>query len=246
MYAFSKMIWVDLKLFSRNWMASFFTLAFPLLMLFVFGSLYGNQPSSFFGGFGAIDVTVPGYIAALIIGTTGFISLPLDLTNRREQSILRRFRAAPVSPTLILGSQLVINLLTAVFGAGLLTLSGVLFYNLRLPANPLPVILGFLAGCVSMFSISFLLASVFRTVSAARAVCMALFYPMMFLSGGTFPREVMPAAMQHISDFIPLTYTVDLLKSLWFGHGWDLTALAVLAALFVIGLLVSVRLFRWE
>ena len=58
-----KLTWIELKLFSREPIAAFFTLAFPLMMLFLFGSIYGNKPSSFFGGFGTIDISVPAYTA---------------------------------------------------------------------------------------------------------------------------------------------------------------------------------------
>jgi len=240
------MTWVDSKLFLRNWMASFFTLVFPLLMLFLFGAMYGNEPSALFGGFGGMDVSVPGYIAALIIGTSGFMSLPMELASRREQGVLRRFRASPVHPGILLGSQLLVNVLTSAWGAVLLVIAGVLAFNLRLPENPLMFALGYLVSCVSVFSAGFLLASLLRSASAARAVSMAIFYPMMFLSGGTLPREIMPDYLQRISDFIPLTYVVNLLKGLWFGHGWDLTAVAVLAVICLVCVVVSVRLFRWE
>lgn len=246
MTAFLQMTWVDLKLFLRNYISTFFTLAFPVLMLLVFGAMYGNDPSPLFGGFGGMDVTVPGYIAALIIGTAGFMNLPLELASRREQGILRRFRATPLNPLVLLGAQMLVNLLTVVAGTLLLGLVGVIVFDLRLPESIPAVLLGMVFSCISLFSVSFLLASLLRTTAAARAVCMALFYPMMFLSGGTMPRELMPDILQRISDFLPLTYIVNLLKDLWFGRGWNLTALVVLSMMLLIGLLVSLKLFRWE
>ncbi len=60
MQAFVKMVWIDLKLFSRNWVAAFFTLAFPVLNMFLFGTMYGNQPAAYFGGHGSVDVMIPG------------------------------------------------------------------------------------------------------------------------------------------------------------------------------------------
>jgi hypothetical protein len=31
-------------------------------MLFVFGSMYGNEPTPFFGGRGSVDMSVPAYM----------------------------------------------------------------------------------------------------------------------------------------------------------------------------------------
>ncbi len=55
---------------------AFFTLAFPLMMLFLFGSIYGNTPSPFFGGYGSVDISVPAY-SAMIIATSGLIGLTI-------------------------------------------------------------------------------------------------------------------------------------------------------------------------
>jgi len=49
-----KLMLVELKLFLREPEAFFFTLIFPLIMLVVFGSIYGNEPTLFLlGGGGA-------------------------------------------------------------------------------------------------------------------------------------------------------------------------------------------------
>lgn len=246
MKALLKLSWVDLKLYLRNWIASFFTLAFPLLMLFLFGAMYGNTPSAIFGGYGSMDVTVPGYIASIIIGTTGLMALPMELVSRRQMGVLRRFRVSPLSPLAVLGSQLLVNLLMTVIGAGLLVLGGVLVYNIRLPQNLLPVLLGFLLGCVSMFAFGFIIAALLRTINAARAVTLALFYPMMFLSGGTLPTQMLPKAVQDAAVFMPITHVVNLLKDLWFNQTWNLTAVIVLVCVAVVCALLAARLFRWE
>ncbi|WP_439585966.1 ABC transporter permease [Hydrogenophaga sp.] len=48
--------------------------------------------------------------------------------------------------------------------------------------------------------------------------------PMMFLSGVFFPREQLPAVVRHVSDWLPLTSAVELVRPLfmdqWPAHGW--------------------------
>ena len=48
--------------------------------------------------------------------------------------------------------------------------------------------------------------------------------PMMFLSGVFFPREQLPAVVQAISDWLPLTNAVELIRPLfmdtWPAHAW--------------------------
>ena len=238
--------WIDVKLSLRNFIATFFTFAFPVLMLFLFGGMYGNAPHSMFDGYGAMDAAIPGYIVALVIGSTGIMSLPIELAGRREKGILRRFRATPLSPASVLASQVLTNLLFAVLGAIVLIVAGSLAWHVRLPARPALLAPAFLLCCMSQYSLGFLIASLVRPVRAVLAVSMAILYPMMFLSGGTIPIQFLPKPIQDISLFLPMTWTVRLLKDLWFDAGWNMAATAVLSGVAAACTLVSVRFFKWE
>jgi len=241
-----KLTWIDLKLYLRNTVAIFFTLAFPLLMLVLFGGIYGNQPEAIFDGHGSIDITVPGYIATLIIGTTAFMSLPMDLSVQRQLGVLRRLRATPLPPGILLASKLLSNLLISLFGMALLVGVSAAAYHIYLPVNWLDVLLGILFISLSLYALGFALASLVRSANAARAVSFAIFFPMMFISGGTIPEQFLPAGVQTISKAIPLTYSVNLLHDLWFGQGWDPIALMALAGFMIAGIFLSVRFFKWE
>jgi ABC-2 type transport system permease protein len=241
-----KLTFVDLKLYLRNYIASFFTLVFPLLMLVLFGSMYGNQPSPMFGGHGSMDITVPGYIATLIIGTTAFLSLPVDLALQRQLGVLRRMRATPLQPGVLLGSKVVTNLVISLLGMVVLVAAGAIIYRVYLPANWLEVLLGILLCSLSLFAMGFALASVIRSSSAVRAVSFIVFYPMMFFSGGTLPSQFLPEAVQNVAKVMPMTYSVNLLHDLWFGNGWNGTAVLALLGFLAVGVLISVRFFRWE
>jgi ABC-2 type transport system permease protein len=86
------------------------------------------------------------------------------------------------------------------------------------------------------------------TARTAQVVGMVVLYPMLFLSGAGFPRELLPDAILKISTFLPLTYVVTLLSGLWIGDPWSqhLTEVVVLAGMLVLGLIISVKTFRWE
>jgi len=77
-----------------------FTLALPLMILILLGSIFGNEPSPMYGGYGSVDVSVPAY-GAMIIAISAFISLPITPANCRERGILRRLRATPVGPAAV-------------------------------------------------------------------------------------------------------------------------------------------------
>ncbi|MCP4428109.1 MAG: ABC transporter permease [Chloroflexi bacterium] len=245
MQALTKMTWVELKLKLREPVGTFFTLVFPLLLLFLFGSIYGNDPSPFLGGRGNVDNSVPGYIA-MIIGTTGMIGLPIALSVYREQGILRRFRAAPITPGLVLGSQVAVNLVVSLVGMAFLIIVGIFVYDLVLPEAPVGAFLAVVFSGLSFLSVGFVLASLIPTATAAQAVGMALFFPMMFLSGAALPQQMLPEKLVAFSQYLPLTHVVNLLQDLWYGDGWNLTAVLVLAGMMAAATAVSIRYFRWE
>ncbi len=242
-----KLFVVELKLFLREPQAAFFTLVFPLMMLFIFGSIYGNEPSTFFGGFGSVDVSVPAY-TALIIATSGLLSLPIVIVVYREYGILRRFRATPLHPLNILVAQVGVIFLMTALGMILLVIAGKLVYNLRFAGNPINIVIAFIISSFSFFSLGFIFASVLPTMRTSQTITMALYFPMIFLSGATIPREVFPANIQKYAEILPLTHIVNLLRGLWIGNSWNqhLKEVGILAMLFVLGIIISAKTFRWE
>jgi ABC-2 type transport system permease protein len=242
-----KMTWMEAKLFLREPVGAFFTLAFPLMMLFLFGSIYGNKPQAMFGGYGTIDISVPAY-TAMIIATSGLVGLTITMAAYRENGILRRLRTTPISPLVVLAAQVIVLFLMTTFGMVLLIISGKVVYHMRFEGNALSVLAGFILCSLSFFALGFVLAGLMPTARTAQVVGMVLLYPMLFLSGAGFPRELLPEAIKKVSTFLPLTYVVNLLRGLWIGEAWGthLLDVAVLAGILVLGVVISTFTFRWE
>ncbi len=240
-----KLTWVELKLFAREPIGLFFTLLFPLLLLVIFGSIFGNDSSGMFGGFGSVDNSVPGYMG-MIIGTLGMIGLPVSLASYREKGILRRFRATPLNPGVVLWAQVAVSVIMQLVGIGLLVVAARILYDLRLPAAPVAMVPAVLLGGLSFFAVGFVLAGVLPKARTAQAVGMALFYPMLFLSGAAMPRQMLPETVRRIAEFLPLTHVIILFEDLWFKGSWNLTAIAVVTGILVVSLAISAQTFRWE
>jgi ABC-2 type transport system permease protein len=243
-----KMTWMEAKLFLREPVGAFFTLVFPLIMLFIFGFMYGSMPPPPGSDrLGAIDVLIPA-LSAMVIGITGMMAITITMATYRENGILRRLRTTPVSPLVVMAAQVVVVFCMTALGMLLLVSAGKLVYHVKFVGNALSMLGGFILGSLSFFGIGFILAGILPTARTAQVVAMVLLYPMLILSGAAWPRELMPATIQKVSAFIPLTYVVNLLRGLWFGEAWSqhVTDIIVLAALLVAGVLISVKTFRWE
>lgn len=245
MRALWKMTLVEARLFMREPVAIFFTLAFPVLILLLFSAIFGNERVPGYPGLRNVDVSTPGY-TTMVLGTTALLGLPITLAGYRKRGILRRLRTTPLRPWVILVAQVIVNLVMTVFGISLMVLAAVLVYDLRLPEAPLALALAFVFASLSFFAVGFVLAGLLPSERTATVVGQAIYFPMLFLSGAILPSEMFPDLLKRASDFVPLTYVVDLVQDLWLKGVWNIMALAVLAGLLVVSVAVSSVTFRWE
>ena len=106
-----------------------------------------------------------------------------------------------------------------------------------------------LVGGAVFISIGFAISGWAKSEEVAAPIANVIALPMMFLSGVFFPREAMPQVLQGVTDYLPLTYLADALRSvaidgatLW--SQWP--NLIGLAVWLTVSFVLAVRLFRWE
>jgi len=242
-----KMTWMEAKLFLREPVSVFFTLVFPLMYLFLFGIISANAPVAETGRPWTIDTAIPA-LTAMIIATSGLLLVTITIATYREKGVLRRLRTTPVSPLVVLGAQVIVTFAVTCLGMLLLVIVGKLVFHIEFEGNAFSVLAGFFLSSLSFFGLGFILAGTMPTARTANIVGLVLLYPMMFLSGAFFPLEMLPAAVQKVSAFLPLTYVVNLLGGLWAGQPWGshLLDVGVLAGMLLLGTIVSAKTFRWE
>ena len=243
-----KMSWMEAKLFLREPVSAFFTLAFPLIMLFIFSAVYSNVPAGpGSGGPEGIGSLIPAFMA-MVIGITGLMTVTITLATYRENGILRRLRTTPVSPLIVMAAPVAVVFTMTALGTLLLVTAGKLVYPVRFDGSILSMVGGFILSSLSFFGIGFVLAGTLPTARTAQVIAMVLLYPMLILSGAAWPRDLMPETVRKVSAFLPLTYVVNLLSGLWMGQAWrdHLLDVVVLVGMLLLGIIVSVKTFRWE
>jgi ABC-2 type transport system permease protein len=170
----------------------------------------------------------------------------MTLANYRDNGVLRRLSATPVRASSILWAQVVTQVVLTLAGIALLLVVGTLLFDVRVPAGGVAIIPAAIVGGLSFFAIGFVLAGVLPNARTAQAVGMAIFYPMLFLSGAAMPRSLMPAGVRQISELMPLTHVVKLMEDLWIADRLNLVSLGVVLALLIGGVLLARVTFRWE
>jgi ABC-2 type transport system permease protein len=249
--ALRKLAWIELKLFTRDPLSLVFTLVLPFFFLIVLNGVFGNEVETdpaedVWRGVGPADYYVPAYLG-LVMAATGVLSMPTRLASYRERGVLRRFRASAMPLWAVLGSQIVIALLTTVVGAVSITVASAAIYGTDLlPADGVSLLVAFALAALSFGALGVLLGSVMPTSRAAQGAGIMLFFVMFLLSGSGPPRDVLTGPMRAVGDLLPLTHVITLLQDPWLGFGWNTGASVVVAGVLVGSVALSVRYFRWE
>jgi ABC-2 type transport system permease protein len=247
MQGLGKLTFMDIRLFLREPIGAFFTLAFPSLMVLLFGAIFGNKPAEIFGGYGSMDISMPAY-TGMIVATVALMNIPITTTSYREMGVLRRLKVTPLKSLTYILADLSTNLISVILGMAAVVLLGLLLYHVRFEGQVWAVALALLYSFLAMASVGYLIASLAPGARSAQIIGLSCLYPMVFLSGASMPLEMMPAGLQTFSKFLPLTYVVKLLRGAWFGAPlselW--LPIAVLGVMLVVCGLLSAKYFKWE
>jgi ABC-2 type transport system permease protein len=246
MRIFAKLTLSELRLFLREPLTGFFAIAFPTVLVIILGSIPAfREVSPDLGGLRVIDLYVP-IAVALILAMLGLQFTPQVLATYRERGVLRRLATTPAPPAALLGAQLVMSLLIAIFSALLVLLVGRFVFDVAFPAQMPAFVLTFLLSAAAVFAVGLFIAAVVPSGKAANAIGTLLFFPSMFFAGLWTPREVMPEAIQRIGDFTPLGAGERALHDATTGSWPALISITVLVV-YVAGFgLAAAKLFRWE
>ena len=247
MVGFQKLTLVQAKLYLREPLNVFFTLAFGPSLLILLGFIFGNEPSPATGGVGYLDAAVPGYMA-MIIAIVGLTAVPISSATRREMGVLRRFEVTPLRPLTYFLTDVLVPFVMTLLCILLLVLVGTVVFGVRFEGNLFSLLAGITLGACAFFALGYALVGLVPSARAAVIIGNVVLYPLMIFSGAMVPLQVMPDTVQTISRFLPLTHLVALLRGLWFGQGWGdfLTEVAVLAGVAIVGTVIVARTFRWE
>jgi ABC-2 type transport system permease protein len=219
--------------------------ALPVLLLVIFSLIPAfRAPAADLGGLSRLSVYIP-ILIAFGLALLAFYNLPVPLVSYRELGILRRLSTTPVPPSWLLAAQGVVNLCTAATMVLVVVVAGTAL-GAPAPKNPAGFALSVLLSIAGLFPIGLVIAAVARTTASASVISRVLLFPLMFLAGLWWPRELMPGALQALSGISPLGATVEALQDSMQGQFPPAMPLLVLAAYAVVFGLLARRLFRWE
>ena len=238
---------MQMRLFLRRKDELFWTLAFPVLFILLFGAIYGN--SKWQGmSIRSIDYLLPGII---VMGAmvTGIMRTATGIVQEREQGIYRRLALTPLKRTTLIGSQLLQHYLVIIIQTLLLIAVGGLAFKTHLTGNTTLFWLTLSVGALCFMSIGFALTGLIKTLRSATPIIQITYFSLMFLGGIFFPNSLLPNWLDNAAKVLPSTQMGDALRAVAYngaGIGDIWQKLAMMGAWIAVCLVISIRFFRWE
>lgn len=252
MNGFSRLAFVEAKLFGRDRVAAIAVFAVPVAIVVGFGLQSGmDKPKQGLGGQIGMEYLASVGVA-LGLAILSLIQVPQVIGQYREQGILRRLGATPVRPATLLIAKLAVWAAVAVVSVLLIAAVARFGYHV-----PVPVRLGWFAvtvilGIAAMLALGMLAAAAAPNARAATGIGMLLYLPSLFLAGVFQPSNQMSGTLQRIGNYTPLGAVLHAVRDTWMGRasGSENLGLAaylgIMAAYAVVVGLAAARFFRWE
>ncbi len=246
---------LEVKQFMRQRESVVFTLFFPVILLFIFGTVFKDTIAP---GVTFSQYFVAGMIASGLVNT-GFQQLAITIPMERDDGTLKRLRGTPMSvSSYFIGKALLVTILMIVQTILLLFFGSVVF-DLNLPTDPMLwwnftwlVILG--SACSTVLGIAF--SVVPKSGRGASAVVSPIVIILQFFSGVFFVFTSLPVWMQQFAALFPLKWLTQGMRSVFLpadfatqevAGNWEIGKTALILIIWLIlGLLISIKTFKWS
>jgi len=240
----------DQKAFWRNPASVFFTVAFPVILLLIFATVFGDQTLELRGGIETTVYYVPAIITLAVISAT-MQSLAMSLVIAREEGRLKRSRGTPLPPWVFIAGRIGNSIVVALMMMALIAVIGRVLYGVDIPWGQLPeIVLVLVVGAASFCCLGIALTAAIPSQDAAAPIVNALLLPLYFLSGVFIPDDELPQGVLDFANHFPVR---DFFQAFFDAYvpaggdpGLDWGSLAVVAIWGVAGLLLAIRFFRWS
>ena len=245
---------LEIRQFLRSREQVVFTLAFPAIMILVFGSIFTGDIGA---GVKFTQYFVTGMIATGLM-TAGFQALAIQIPVERDRGVLKRLLGTPMPRWVYFAGKVLMVAFIAVLETVILLAVATLLFGLDLPATAgkwLTFLWVSALGITACTLCGIAFSSIARTGRSAPAVVTPVALILQFISGVFFVFTSLPGWMQNLASIFPLKWMCQGLRSVFLpasfaaqepGGSYDLPKVAlVLGAWCLVALVLCLTTFRW-
>lgn len=251
-------IGIELKQFFRDRDSAVWNFSLPVVLLVIFGSVFGAQDLG-----PGLDITFAQYFVAGMIASgvvyTSFQNLAIAIPMEREDGTLKRLQGTPMPKTAYFLGKITTVFMIYVVQVALLIVVGLLFFHLQLPRTGQQwwtFVWVSVLGLISCTLCGIAFSVVPKNARGAPAIVSPIVLVLQFTSGVFFLFSQLPGWMQTFASLFPLKWMTQGMRSVFLPEAaeslevtgsWELGRVAlVLGAWCVLGLVLALVFFRWQ
>jgi ABC-2 type transport system permease protein len=245
---------LEVRQFLRSREQVMFTLAFPAIMILVFGSIFKGTIGE---GVKFTQYFVTGMIGTGLM-TAGFQALAIQIPMERDRGVLKRFLGTPMPKWVYFAGKVLMVAFIALLETVILLTVSTLLFGLKLPSTPekwLTFLWVSVLGITACTLCGVAFSSLARTGRSAPAVVTPVALILQFISGVFFVFTSLPTWMQNVASLFPLKWLCQGLRSVFLpasfgahepGGSFNLPMVGLVLGLWcVLALALCLTTFKW-
>ncbi len=246
---------LELRKYFREKDQVFFSFLFPIMLLVLFSTVFGDQFAG--SGITAGQFFLPGMVSAGIL-LTSFQSMALTVATERDDGTLRRLHGTPTPPAAYFLGKVGLVAVTSLLQMALLLILARFAYDVPMPDSAARWGTFLWAFGLGVFSGTVLGIAYSSLATSARSASAAVIGPVLilqFISGVYFPFRDIPSWLQQVASVFPLKWVAQGMRSVFLpdsmateemAGAWEHGRVAlVLGAWAIAGLVLCLTTFRW-
>lgn len=198
-----------------------------------------------------IDFILPGQLGFSLL-SAGVFGVAFLFFNLRQQLVLKRFFATPITRTYIVLGEALSRVLFQMIAAIVIITIGVLAFDFTLVHGAITFIelmILSLLGLIVFMGYGFIVSNVAKNESTIPPFANLFTFPQFLLAGTFFPVDVFPKWLQFFCNLLPLTHFNNAMREISFEGANIFDVWKDVGILLIWGVLlyaVAIKVFKWE
>ncbi|HFS66729.1 MAG TPA: ABC transporter permease [Flavobacteriia bacterium] len=199
----------------------------------------------------SVYMFVPGVMTIILMLVSAMMT-SISITREKELGTMEILLVSPLKPYQVVVGKVFPYVFLSVLNALAILLLGYFVFGVPIIGSYLLLSLETILFILSALSLGVLISTIANTQQTAMMISlMGLLLPVILLSGFIFPISSMPKFLQIMSNIVPATWYILILKSIMlkgvgFNYFWKETLILFVMTLFFIGLSVKKYKIRLE
>ncbi len=156
---------------------------------------------------------IPGLVGTVLTFTL-ILATSITVVRERERGHLELLITTPIKPWEMMFAQILPYIVIGIIQAFIILFFGHLIFNIPITGDILQIFVAVLIFIIANLTLGLLISTVARTQFQAQQIVLFLLMPSIMVSGFVFPFEGMPRGAQIISELLPITHFLRIIRGM--------------------------------